>query len=173
MTDTRRIFTLRRSAHPTTGRRRDMGTCTISLESGSVINHKSATGYVDNDWLTLVWIAGGETITRTLRVTDLDGHTEIADGSALAALADTLERADDVPVVVAVTVVNLSSVHRDQQVDVATAFARELAVEVEKAYMTAASITLLALAVLTAPEIALLSLPEAALEIASAGLGVL
>jgi hypothetical protein len=150
-----------------------MGTCTISLERGRVDSHKSAAGYVDNDWLTVVWVAGGETTTRTWQVSDLQGHTEIADGSELAPFADSLDRADDVPVVVTATIMNLSSVDRDHQVDVATAFARDLAVEVEKAYMTAAKITLLALGVLTAPEVAALTLPAAALDIAAAGVDVL
>jgi hypothetical protein len=131
-----------------------MGTCTLSFEHAAIQNHKSDAHHADNDWLGLIWIVDGDTITRTYQITDQAGSDVLNDGSALHFIADSIDCDDTAVVTVLAVVMNLSSIDRDKQVQAATTFVQQVADVIVPIYIEAGATVLGLAATLGAPAIA-------------------
>jgi hypothetical protein len=129
-------------------RRTLMGQCVFNALQTTIVNGRSATGYADNDWVTLVATVNGQTVVNQafpLHNPKFYGQAQdniFTGGDVALPFGTSVQCADTDTVICFFTVFNLSSLSWGDQVSAAATTVQNIGDEIAKIYFEAAQIAL-------------------------------
>src|SRR5713101_4064260 len=118
-----------------------MGKCSLTLEQIQIVNKRSDTSHMDNDWLIVTWFVGPNNVrTDKIQMRDLNGSPILDTGDTLQSISLDVPCTDADLVSASLVAVNLGATDFSEQVNAAGDIGKNVSQKVAEIYLKAAQL---------------------------------